>query len=108
MSKYSVTISSNGDYKIGVAKRPNNLDLYMATIMVSGTWGGGTIAWKVSPDGGTTKLTMKDASGTAYASTADDNFTINLGNGDTESPQFYASLTGATSPSLTITVFDNL
>ena len=41
------------------------------SIQFAGTWGGGTIVWEGSNDGGTTYFTLTDAQTTAISKTAD-------------------------------------
>lgn len=107
MSKITTIITANGDYLVAKSAKPRGADSYKATVIVAGTWSGGTIAWKLSPDKGVTKINAFDATGVAYSSSADDNFNIELAGSAMNGPiELYASLSGAATPSLTITVFD--
>jgi len=103
------TITADGDYAIATVHRRNQASSYMATVNAGGTWGGGTITWKASFDGGSTKYTLKDQSGADVTSLANDMFNVNMGNGTTltDAPILYASMSGSTSPSLTVTVVEN-
>ena len=109
MAKTTHTITTNNSSTaIVTATRPAGNQYYECMIFVYGTWGSGTIAWMLSPDGGTTKLPIKDLTNVAITSTANDSFTFRLPMGrDFEEITLYASLTGATSPSLTVLTFDN-
>ncbi len=109
MSKYAVTMTADATTFIATANRRNGSDSYFATLFAYGTWGGGTIAWQWSPDGGTTKLSIKDQMGSAITSTANDSFNISLGTGGSLStaPLIYATLSGSTGPALTVGLLDN-
>lgn len=107
--RHTQTLTTNTDYQIATVKRRDGAEAYMATINAGGTWGGGTITWKVSFDGGSTKFTMKDESGSDVTSTADDMFNCNLGNGGglTDAPIIYATLSGSAGASIVVTLVDN-
>jgi hypothetical protein len=109
MAKYTATFAADGTAFICNVVKPRNLPMWQATIFVYGTFGAGTIAWQWSPDGGTTKLALKDFSGTALTTTTNDSLPVQLGTGDKNSDRvkLYAVLTGSTAPSLTVGVFDN-
>jgi hypothetical protein len=89
--------------------KPRHADIWKATVNIFGTFGSGTVALNMSTDGGTTKVAIKNASGSAYTTTAADNFNMELGNGGRYNDDIliYATLSGATNPSITITVHDN-
>lgn len=86
---------------------------YQMTIVTSGTFGGGTVAFFVSPDNGVTQIPLKIAAGTPYVATAPDylNFS-NFGGSNQQNPNkqlsFWATVTGATNPNINVTVFDNV
>ena len=84
-------------------------DNYLATVSAKGTWGSGTITWKISYDEGSTYEPMKDLVGTAMTSTADDSFNVPLGKAGSsqDNPYICAVLSGSTNPSLTFRVMDN-
>lgn len=112
MAKYtaSFTVDAANTYICDVHRR-RGATQYDATLFANGTFGGGTIAWLWSPDGGTTKQPIKDMSGTAVTSTAADSFNVQFGNTTTNAAsdqiKIYATLTGSTSPSITVGVIDN-
>ena len=109
MAKFTTTLAADGTADLGMVHKKHDADSWFSLFFVYGTWGGGTLAWKWSPDGGTTKLDMKDLSGSAMTSTANDSFSSNFATGakNTDKVHLYAVLTGSTSPSLTIGYFDN-
>ena len=109
MAKYTTSISADGSVYVCHVNKKRDFFTWQATILAYGTWGGGTITWQISPDGGTTKIPLKDISGASITSNADDNFTVNLGGGSTNSdaPQIWATLASATGASINIVVYDN-
>lgn len=112
MAKHIASITSNKDVYLVTAHKPaGNRDYYMATVSIFGTFGGGSVALKMSPDKGTTKIAMKDLSGVSYAVTSDDTIDIILGAGTSslgDEIKIYATMSGATTPSVTVIVHDNL
>jgi hypothetical protein len=85
-------------------------DGYSATVFVNGTWGSGTFTITASPDGGTTKVAIKDIAGAAFSLTANGVgfFRIPIANVAAGSEiRLYGNLAGSTTPALTVTVFDN-
>lgn len=109
MSRHTSTITADGDTLIASVVKPRGANNWMATIYAYGTWGGGTITWKVSTDGGTTKIPMKTISGTSMTSNANDEFGTNRGNPgkNTETTNLYATMAGSSTPSVTVDVDDN-
>lgn len=109
MTKYVVNITSNADFYIADVNKKRDFYEWFGTFISYGAWGGGTITYKISPDGGTTKIALQDASGTSITSTADDNFTVNLANGsrNSDAPKLYASMAGATTPNVNVVLYDN-
>ncbi len=89
--------------------KPRTLDSWFATLNAYGTFGGGTLSYLISTDGGTTKITQKDLTGVAYAATANDTVNMETGvaNHNGSEPILYVGLTGSTTPSITIDVEDN-
>lgn len=83
---------------------------YEATITVTGTFGGGTFKLQTSVDGGVTKVDAKDGTNTTWSITANGQVTIRIPCSDVTpelTPSLYGDLSGATSPSITVTVHDN-
>lgn len=110
MANYRTTLAaSTTGTAIVTVNKPRELTEWFATINAYGTFGGGTLSYALSTDGGTTKVTMKDLSGTAYSATANDVIDVALGvaNVNGKEPIIYAVLSGATNPSITIDVLDN-
>ena len=110
-STFILTANTTGS-GIEVAS-PNGLRKasYIFTLFTTGTFGGGTVAYFASPDNGTTLIPLKVAAVTAYTVTANDylNFPdFGASNNLTTKLSIWAQLTGATTPSVTISVFDNI
>jgi len=108
--KFTANITAqNQTVYLCTIKKKRDLTNWIGAMLIYGTWGGGTATFYISPDGGTTKIPWKDVSGNTFAATADDNFTTNWGRGSTNSdmPQIYVGIGGATNPSLTIDCYDN-
>jgi hypothetical protein len=110
MAKYTATLTtaSASAFVCNVNKK-REFEQWVATFVPYGAFGGGTVNFLVSPDGGTTKIPLYDASGVAITSTANDNFTVNLGGGTTNSDalQIYVTITGSTGATVTVAVYDN-
>lgn len=91
--------------------KPRSLDDFFATLNAYGGFGSGTLSYLLSTDGGTTKTTMKDISGSAYSTTAADAVNVAMGvanhNTSGQIVQIYAALSGSTNPTLTIDVLTN-
>jgi hypothetical protein len=112
MAKYTATFSANAaDTYICTAHRRRGATVYDVTLFANGTFGGGTIAWIWSPDGGSTFQPIKDLSGNPITSTAADSFNAQFGtpatNFASDQVKIYATLTGATSPVITVGAIDN-
>lgn len=113
MAKYTLDFTADASLsKVMTVKLPGVATEWFANSYVYGTFGGGTLTLFASPDGGTTKIALKDAiSGTAIsvATTAAMN-TLRLGTGANNNDNIiiYATLAGSTNPALTVAIFDNL
>lgn len=93
--------------------KPRASDIYLATVSLYGTFGGGTVTLFMSPDGGTTKIPLiDDLTGSAFSLTSARCFDIQMGTGNGSASsneiKLYATLAGSTSPNLNLTVHDNL
>lgn len=111
MALNRTTFSADATTKLAVCHKPRAADFYEATLMIYGNFGGGAVTILASSDGGTTKIPQNDYTGTAYTTSA--NATVNIripgaGGGNSDSIILYGTLTGSTSPALTIDVVDNL
>ena len=83
---------------------------YVATILVYGTFGGGTLALFLSPDNGTTLIPLTGSPGGSAASfNANGMLQLNCGFpvANTDTLKLYATLSGATSPNLNVVNYDN-
>lgn len=111
MAKYTITLTTAAGADIFVChvKKKREFEQWTATFIPYGTFGGGTLNYYISSDGGVTKIPLYDSSGTAITSTANDNFTVNLGGGSTnsDSPEIYATLSGSSGATVVLDVFDN-
>lgn len=103
------SITGTGATLIGYAKRNRHQPMWDGTIWAYGTFGGTTLTYQSSPDGGTTKVDMKDQSGSTRSSTANDTFNLSLNTGAANSDliPIYATATGGAGISITIDVYDN-
>lgn len=110
MAKYTSTIVADGSTLLCTIDRNRNLPSFMATVCAYGTFGSGTLILQISPDGGTTKLTIKDNNSVAISLTASGTANIELltGSKNTDGLQLYATLTGSTNPSITVATFSNV
>jgi hypothetical protein len=75
------------------------------TAFVTGTFGGGTATPQLSPDGGTTWVTIQDAAGDVTF-TENGAFNFEVFSDPIQPIEFSVNLTGATSPNITIVVTD--
>lgn len=112
MAIFQTTVAANTTATlIGKAVKPANADFWEGSVGVSGTFGSGTVTFLVSYDGGTTKFAIaKDAYAATLSFTAAGMTQLpHLGNGNNnnDAPLIYVVLSGATNPSLTITLADN-
>lgn len=110
MAKHTATLTTAAaDTFVCNVNKKRDFEFWQATFFAYGSFGGGTVNWLVSPDGGTTKIIMYDASGSAYTSTANDDFTVTLGGGTTNSDciKVYATISGSTDAVVNLAVFDN-
>lgn len=103
------TITGTGQTLIGYAKRNRHQPVWSGTIWAVGTFGGTTLTYQSSPDSGTTKVDLKDQTGSARSSTANDTFNIQLNTGSSNTDQIpiYVTATGGAGINITVYVFDN-
>lgn len=111
MAKHTVSFTADGTSEICRVKRRQGANAYQATVFAYGsTFGSGSVAIKASPDGGTTKISLRNAGGTVVALTANDVVSIpEIGNGNALDDEIilYAALSGSTNPSITVEIWDN-
>jgi len=109
MSKHTAQIDDNESVLITSVSRGTEMDAYEITVFVTGGFGGGTTTIQASPDGGTTKVTLKDVAGNVVSITEDDVYNIRLGYAGKlgEEIEIYATMAGATAPAVNIAAFDN-
>jgi hypothetical protein len=111
MTKYTGTITADGATAICVIdRRRSDANNWQGTIFIGGTFGSGTVKVQFSPDGGITKFDASDWSGNPMY-TSENAMFVNqpMSNGDRNQDYItlYAVMSGSTSPSVTVTVFDN-
>lgn len=99
--------------RLATIARPNrDSNNYVATVLLWGTFGSGTLALFVSPDNGTTLIPLTSSpGGTAISFTALGMVLLNFGhtNRNTDIPmQLWGTLTGATAQNLNVGVYDNV
>lgn len=101
----STTFTTNTTTLLCQIVRPRGLMDWKLMVSVFGTWGGGTMTFQISPDGGTTKITLDDGSSTVSL-TANRVIDIHPGSRAQNDPPLllYGTLSGSTGASLTATV----
>jgi len=94
---------------IATCNKPVTGERYEASIQMGGTFGGGTLSLFISMDGGTTKNTLDNLSGTPYATAVAKTIEIDvaLDNSHNGDVKIYGTLAGSTSPTLVVLVTDN-
>lgn len=109
MSQNFINVTLNGTYLVGNLVKKRDSNNFAMTCWVEGTFGSGTIAWRLSRNSGTTTIPLSDYNGAAITSTAAGAFNSQpcTGNNNNDRVQLYVILTGATSPSLTVGFIDN-
>ncbi|CAB4164532.1 hypothetical protein UFOVP826_48 [uncultured Caudovirales phage] len=111
MAKYTTPITANGTLQPLVQLNRSTINDPIG-IEIGGTFGGGTLTLFESISGGTVQNAIKDLTGTAYSTTTSDSFRYLIpghNNGQNTGPDviLYYTLTGATGPSITVTIQDN-
>lgn len=109
MAKIAKQITEDGDTLLCDVRKPRNAGYYLATVCISGTFGGGTAKLQVSPDRGVTKIDAVDESGEAITATGSYIGNIKLGAsiGNEDAPQLYVNVNGSTSAEIDVVLFDN-
>lgn len=109
--KYIKTFSADATTQyVCDVRKPEALTEWMASVLVYGAFGSGTITMFVSPDNGTTFIPLLNTNNTAISvATAAAMNTVRLGDGGhlDDALKIYATLAGSTAPALTVAVFDN-
>lgn len=115
MAKFTKTLTVDADVAIcQIDRRRGDANNWQATVFIysggGSAFGGGTVLIKLSPDQGTTKIAAKDWNGTAISATTASQFCMQpCGNGShlADYITVYASLTGSTTPTIIVDLFDN-
>lgn len=110
-NKLTLSANTTGTLLTNVNHANRVNQTYQALITFTGTFGSGTVSLAVSPDSGVTLIVLKDKLGNSISFASNAYANIELGgytNKNNLPLQIYAVLTGATSPSLNITSFDNM
>lgn len=103
------TVTVDADEVVTIATlRTSGIVGCVSSVWLSGTFGSGTITLKASIDDGTTKIALKDLTGTAVTVTANDIVPLDtMGWGaPSEEIILYASMSGATNPDVDIALYD--
>lgn len=110
MALNTLEFDADENQKLATIVRRHDAQSYAASIFVKGDDGGGTWTLQASPDGGTTKYTVKDVLGNNITGTSAAYFNYVLA-GDSSGTQdnviLYVDLNGATAPDLVIYNYDN-
>lgn len=111
MAKYTAALSAqNTSTYVCDVNKPRTLNGWVGTAIATGTFGGGTVTWQGSVDGGTTKFDLRDnSSGSAASLTAAgmNNLFLGTPGSNLDTLKVYATIGTATNPSLVITLYDN-
>lgn len=111
MAKYTGTLSAAGsNVKLCTINKPRSYAEWFASVMITGTFGTGTVGLGLSIDSGVTVVPlMQDGTASPATSTAAAVLNVKAGTSEnnTGNPDLYAYIGAATNPSVTITVFDN-
>ena len=104
----SATIDDNETVFVADAAGDSDKPMWEATICAQGTFGSGTVALYQSADAGTTKtIAITDLTSVAVTATANKCFGQVTFSKGYPPIKVYATMTGATNPSVSIYVFDN-
>lgn len=100
------TFSADGTQVVAIIPKSNGM--WRATVKTNGDYGGGTMTFAHSASSSCSPSNIeKDSTGVSYSSTDDDMFTVEHGIDRDNNTYLCATLSGATSPSITVTVSDN-
>lgn len=105
MAKYTATLTADGRttaFPYINTRADGNI---WATVFVYGTFGSGTATVQVSPDAGTTWIDVEDDGGSVVSFTADGARNVRLASDAGEPVLISVDLSGATSPDLTVDIF---
>ena len=103
----NITLEANGSTDWATIVNPNNGATPYQMIAASGTFGSGSLALEMSVDGGTTAFAITDSVGAVALTAAGGVVTNILGDGNLPSQvKIRATLSGATSPSVTVIITD--
>lgn len=108
MAKSTVTLTNATPAVLDIAAPVLGNMFYEGTIIVKGSFGSpaGTLALTISDDNGVTQIPLKDVNGNAISAVAAlGMYNVRLG-GDATALRIYATITGATAPSLIVSIFD--
>lgn len=101
------TKTLTADGTVAIASIPRT-DWWKATFKSYGDFGGGTLTlWHSSSSACTSMNAVRDLVGAAYSSTDDDMLNLEIGVDKNNYTYLCATLAGATSPSIALSVYDN-
>lgn len=110
MAYFTTSLAADGTAVIATLDRRRDSNNWNGTFFIHGTFGSGTLVIQASPDGGTTKVALKDFTGNAISATSAAVFNSQpMGNTNINTKQItlYAVLSGSTNPVLSVDLFDN-
>jgi hypothetical protein len=112
MALVTKTLTATGTQVLSRVHIPRAKSYLGGVLLVSGTFGGGTVTLEISNDGGVTSYPLKDVHGVAISATAAGQFNFRIfgdgnSNFDSENLDICVKLTGATNPNITVKMFDN-
>ena len=107
MSITATTITSDGVLVL-LKKYRNHSETIEGLVEIGGTFGGGELSLFISLSDGTVINTWNDKSGIAYKTKVADTvpFNVPVVNQPEESFRLYYTLTGSTTPSISVTIGD--
>ena len=103
-----VIFSGNGTQLIAKVRKKRDFSSWLASVFIDGVFGGGTVTLQASPDSGTTLTNIKDKNSQSISLNSAAVVPVEFGCGSHNDDiiLLYATLSGATSPTVNITVFD--
>lgn len=111
MGLQTLSFTATANTKLATVVRRHDQQSYAGTLFIKGGLGAGTFTLQVSPDGGTTKYTVKDTLGNNITGSATGVYFNYVFAGDSSKNSddmiLYVDLAGATNPTLTVYNYDN-
>lgn len=109
MATQSISVTEDGTFLVGELSKNYGREYdFNFAVQFSGTFGSGTLTFSISPDGGTSKIPLRDGpngSDNLISHTSDGQFLIDINSFDTLQ-ELYVTLSGATNPDITVLLHD--